>query len=156
MANRRMTQTPSPPPPRPYPDWKHPDRLPCKYVGYRVFSKWVASDRSFFIVRRFGALNARVILDLQDELVRLDQELTALDEAWSRRATKNDSTNNGSFRFDPSDKRTRLVHEVLPGKLLKYSAYRPKGDTRILISPRPIHQRIFETCYTPKSRPSRC
>lgn len=131
MANRRRNQTPPPPPcPRPYPDWKrkYTDQLPWKYVGYRVFSKWVASDRSYFIVRRFGALNARVILSLQDELVELDQRIQALDEAWSRKRNMDD-TNNGSFRFDPCDERRYLVQEILPRKLLEYSTYFLKGDT---------------------------
>lgn len=89
----------------------------------------MASDQAFFIVRRFGALNTRVILALQDEIAQLDQSLNALDEEYSRKA-RDDGTNNGSFRFDPSDERRELVQKILPEKLLKYSKYPLKGNTR--------------------------
>jgi len=46
---------------------------PWKYIGCKVFSRWVASDSSFFILYRFGALNTRVALSLQDEIVQLEE-----------------------------------------------------------------------------------
>jgi hypothetical protein len=56
-------------------------KLPWKYIGHKVFSRWIASDQTFFVMRRFGALNARVALSLQDEIVELEANLTL----WTRR-----------------------------------------------------------------------
>ena len=41
------------------------DQKPWKYVGYQSFSRFVASDNDFFILRRFGALSVQIILALQ-------------------------------------------------------------------------------------------
>ena len=35
-----------------------------KTQGYPVFSEFLNSDRDFFVVRRFGKLNARVMLNM--------------------------------------------------------------------------------------------
>lgn len=121
--NVQVTITPPPPPPRSlYPDYSAEDAAaaPWKYTGYRVFSRWMAADQEFFIVRRFGALNTRVILALQDEITQLERVLDGIDMQYSRKA-EDPRTNNGSFRFDPSDQRRELIHDILPGKLLKYS-----------------------------------
>ena len=87
-----------------------------------MFSRWVASDQAFFVVRRFGALNTRVLLALQDEITEMDQHLNAWDKMYSRKA-KPEDTNNGSFRFDPCPERRKLVLEILPEKLSRYSTY---------------------------------
>jgi hypothetical protein len=42
---------------------------PWKYIGYPTFSKWMASDADFFVLRRFDDLNVRVILHMQCELL---------------------------------------------------------------------------------------
>jgi len=95
------------------------EELPWKHVGYKIFSRWVASDQAFFIVRRFGALNARVVLSLQDEIVELEEQLDAMDEHASN--LPDDTVHNGSFRVDPLDARKKLVRDTLPEKLAKYS-----------------------------------
>lgn len=117
--------TAAPPPPisrDTYPDYNKHDakQSPWKYDGYRLFSKWLASEKTFFIVRQFGALNTRIILALQDEIVQLEQRLNRIDEEVSRKDLP-DSTNNGSFRYDRSDERRYLVETILPEKLAKYS-----------------------------------
>ena len=113
-----------PPPPfrQPYPDYDEAQarRSPWKYEGYRLYSKWVASENTFFIVRRFGALNTRIILALQDEIVQLEHRLNRMDEENSRKQLPDD-TNNGSFRYDLFDERRDLVQNVLPEKLARYS-----------------------------------
>ncbi|KAI9770037.1 MAG: hypothetical protein M1839_003301 [Geoglossum umbratile] len=96
--------------------------LPWKHAGYRVFSRWMASDPAFFIVRRFGALNARVILCLQDEIAKHEEELDALDRHFRADALPDD-TNNGSFRNDPCMERKKLIEETLRGKLAKYNKF---------------------------------
>jgi hypothetical protein len=95
---------------------------PWKYVGYKVFSRWMASDRAFFIVRRFGALNARVALSLQDEIAELEEKLDFMDREYS--SPDRPDLNNGSLRDDPfveEGDRRQLVREILPQKLAKYS-----------------------------------
>jgi hypothetical protein len=59
-----------------YPDFtpQQARHNPRKYTGYRVFSRYVASDQAFFIVRRFGTLNARVLLAMQDEIAALEDK----------------------------------------------------------------------------------
>ena len=97
--------------------------IPLKYTGYRVFSKWTATDQNFFIVRRFGALGARVALSLQDEVSQLEQKLEDLDQDASRRDEDGDINtfiNNGSFRDDRLDKRKAMVKKEIPKALSKY------------------------------------
>ena len=132
IMSRPLSIPPPPPPPpppssqrqrAPYPDYDKAtaDESPWKYVGYRVFAKWMASEQTFFIVRRFGALNTRVILALQDEIVELEQQLNHLDEDYSRKDANENHTHNGSFRFDGFEDRRNLIQDILPEKLAKYS-----------------------------------
>jgi hypothetical protein len=104
-----------------YPDYSDEEKfkLPWKYIGYRVFSKWMASDQSFFIARRFGALHTRAVLSMQDELVRLEEELDSMDKDYSRKDVP-DAVTNGSFRRDPFEDRRNLVQKELPKKLAEY------------------------------------
>ena len=94
---------------------------PWKYIGYKVFSRWVASDPSFFVIRRFGTLNARVALSLQNEIVQLEERLDHLDKFYSDRGT--DDIHNGTFQpfSNVKDDRLELVRRTLPEKLATYS-----------------------------------
>jgi hypothetical protein len=97
---------------------------PWKYVGYKVFSRWIASDPSFFVLRRFGTLNARVALSLQDEIAQLEEKLDYMDKTYSDRNTPD--AHNGTFRDDPfngDDDRQNLVKVELPAKLTQYSTF---------------------------------
>lgn len=101
---------------------KEENEKPWKYVGYKVFSRWVASDPSFFVLRRFGTLNVRVALSLQDEIAQLEEKLDYMDKKYSERDTVD--THNGTFRDEPftgDDDRQALVRDVLPEKLSRYS-----------------------------------
>lgn len=103
---------------------KEEKEKPWKYVGYKVFSRWIASDPSFFVLRRFGTLNARVALSLQDEIAQLEEKLDYMDKRYSDRDTQD--AHNGTFRDEPftgDDDRQTLVRDVLPRKLEKYSMY---------------------------------
>jgi hypothetical protein len=105
-----------------YPDFT-PEQArwnPRKYSGYRVFSRWMASDQAFFILRRFGTLNTRVLLAMQDEIVELEDRLNFMDEEYSRK-DYTEQVDNGTFRDDPFDDRRRLVQEIIPEKLARYS-----------------------------------
>ncbi|KAH5407360.1 hypothetical protein HBI46_188320 [Parastagonospora nodorum] len=98
---------------------------PWKYIGYKVFSRWIASDPSFLIFRKFGALNARVALSLQDEIVQLEERLDHMDRIYSDRDTPD--AHNGTIRDDPfrsdGDDRHALVTEILPEKLSRYNSF---------------------------------
>ena len=91
-------------------------RQPWKYIGYKVFSHWIASSDEFFHIRRFDALNARVVLFLQDEISQLEEELENLDDP----SKQQNLVNNGSFRKDPLEDRKILIGDILK-KLEQYS-----------------------------------
>lgn len=48
-------------------------------MGYKGYSSLIASENNFYIVRCFGALNARIALVLQGQVSVLEEELEALD-----------------------------------------------------------------------------
>ena len=73
-------------------------RQPWKFYGYKAFSAWSASDNDFFAIRRFGALNTRVILKWQDDICRLEEKLAKIDDENSQ--VDGIRVNNGSFRKD--------------------------------------------------------
>ena len=89
-----------------------------KYVGYKVFSRYVGSSRSFFFVRQFRTLNARIILAMQDQLVELEEEFNHLDDRLSRKDAKD--IHNGSFRQETDRNRLNLIWEI-QRKLKDYS-----------------------------------
>jgi hypothetical protein len=93
-------------------------KKPWKYIGYKSFSEWAASDNDFFVVRRFSALNSRVILKLQDDISILEEQLEEL-EADNRRSD-GPAVNNGSFRHETIEKRRELLEDI-KNKLKEYS-----------------------------------
>ena len=48
-------------------------------IGYPRVSRFLDSDDSFMIYRRFGTLQARLLLRKQDELRKMEEQLQALD-----------------------------------------------------------------------------
>lgn len=74
------------------------------------------------MVRRFGALNARIALSMQDEIVQLEEELDDIDEALSKKEIDRE-INNGCFRNDPWNDRNELVKKRIPEALTKYSKF---------------------------------
>ena len=94
------------------------NRKPWKYLGYRAFSQFVASDTDFFVFRRFDNLNARVILALQDQICELEEDLDAIDNSCSR--TDGPHVNNGSFRQETQENRERIIWNIHQ-KLKDYS-----------------------------------
>ena len=83
------------------------ERKPWKYLGYRSFADFVASDNDFFVLRRFGALSARVLLRLQDQLSQLEEQLGSLEDHLHSKEGPN--VHNGSFRQETQDQRGKLV-----------------------------------------------
>lgn len=84
----------------------------------------MASDDAFLIVRRFGNLNARIALSLQDDIVLLEQQLDNLEKGLSRPTVSKD-IDNSSFRKDVFKERRKIIKEDLPKKLMEYSNYAP-------------------------------
>ena len=86
------------------------DAKPWKYTGYRSFSAFVTSDDNLFILRRFSALTARVLLRLQDQLARLEEDLEALEKTLRNRDAPD--VHNGSFRQETETAREALVSQA--------------------------------------------
>lgn len=93
------------------------EKKPWKYIGYKGYSEFIASDNDFYIVRQFASLNARVVLALQDQIAVLETNLDELDAQYSKRDAED--LHNGSFRDDRDD-RTELIEKITT-KLAKYS-----------------------------------
>jgi hypothetical protein len=85
-------------------------RQPWKYLGYREFCKFVASDDDFFVLRRFSVLSSRILLALQDELSELEGQLDAHEKELTAKSALN--RHNGTFREEFSEIRLDLVHEI--------------------------------------------
>lgn len=86
------------------------DAKPWKYTGYRSFSAFVASDNDFFILRRFSSLSARVLLGLQDQLSRLEEDLEQLEKRTREKDVPD--IHNGSFRQEAEEGREILVRQA--------------------------------------------
>ena len=82
----------------------------------------MASDDDCYIVRRFGKLNARVILRMQDQIVQLEQMLDEEDREAMDKRTDVSFSNNGSFRNDPREKRIWIMDQ-LAVQLERYSTF---------------------------------
>lgn len=85
---------------------------PWKYKGYPAFSKWMASSNDFFLVRRFGSLNARVLLFMQNRVAEKEELLCAIDTRAQQ--STDDQGNSGSLRNDPRQDRTQALAELVP------------------------------------------
>lgn len=85
---------------------------PWKYKGYPAFSKWMASSNDFFLVRRFGSLNARVLLFMQNRVAEQEEALCAIDTRAQQ--STDDQGNSGSLRNDPQQDRTQALEELVP------------------------------------------
>ncbi|KAJ5661095.1 uncharacterized protein N7484_000467 [Penicillium longicatenatum] len=77
------------------------------------------SDDELFLLRRFGALNARIILALQDEVCQIEEELKNLDHKYMNCS---DPVNNGSFRQDIKQDRKGVLAR-LRLKLKEYNEF---------------------------------
>jgi hypothetical protein len=108
---------------------------PWKYIGYKGYASWVASSDTFFHVRKFATLNARVILSLQGEISVLEEKLQELDRIYSSK--ESGVINNGSFRDDQKTERVETMLS-LKQKLLEYSEHY-NFSTSFPKSPEKVH-----------------
>lgn len=98
------------------------NRKRWKYIAYRGFCEFVASDNDFFILRRFSQLTAQVLLALQGELSELEAQLCILETYLSSKSGPD--VHSGSFREETQETRLELVREI-DTKLRSYSQDRP-------------------------------
>ena len=75
----------------------------------------MSSDDDFFVLRKFGKLNARVALMMQDRISQLEEELNYIDEDCRQLGVS-----NGTFRHDKIERRQQIL-EQLARKLERYS-----------------------------------
>ncbi|KAF9699563.1 hypothetical protein EKO04_002654 [Ascochyta lentis] len=96
-----------------------------KYEGYKALSQWMASDDDFFIVRRFGAVNAHVILWMQHQISQKENALAELHEQMETSDKANGvEGRNDSFEWDKVNltERHNLMRD-LAALLLHYNKY---------------------------------
>jgi hypothetical protein len=89
---------------------------PWRYIGYRLFSEWSASSDDFFVVRRFSSLATRLILRMQWEITKLENELAGMDKM--RMFEIDQDVNNGAFEYD--DEERKEVLDKLAERLKPY------------------------------------
>lgn len=93
---------------------------PWKEIGYRGFSAFLASDNDFLIFRRFGSLNARLLLFLQDQIAVLEEKLEKLEQKHMAEDAKD--IHHGSFRHEVLPQRIMLL-ENIHQKVREYSKH---------------------------------
>jgi hypothetical protein len=107
-------------------------RKPWKEIGYRGFSAFLASDNDFLVFRHFGAVNARLLLYLQDEIAVLEQDLEELEILHSQDSAVD--IHNGSFRQETLPQRKKLLDNLLV-KVKEYSKRNLPDRQRTQYSP---------------------
>jgi hypothetical protein len=90
-----------------------------KYVGYKDFSRFLGYSRSFFFLRKFHAVNARVLLAMQDSILLLEEDLNKIDNNLSYKSQDN-KNHNGTFRREKNEERIRIIWK-LQHRLKEYS-----------------------------------
>jgi hypothetical protein len=101
-------------------DFKHDHAY--KYYGYPEFCRLLATSNDFFVLRRFGALNARVLLTMQNNIVEIENRLLELDQECAKDpdpshgrldslAWDKDQTNRFKERADKVEALWPLLHQ---------------------------------------------
>jgi len=105
------------------------DEKPWKYIGYKGYTEFLATENDFLILRRFAAVSTRIALLLQHQVSSLEDKLDHLDWKYSRR--EEEDVNSGSFRHNEDDR--LAVLNDLRLKLLQYSKiYHSSSPARII------------------------
>lgn len=91
---------------------------PWKFIGWRGFTQFAATDDDFLVLRRFDESSTRVLLAMQDRIAELEESLLRIDNETSDISAVD--VNNGTFRDDPRTDRRALI-EQLKAALLEYS-----------------------------------
>ena len=69
--------------------------------------RWMASDDDFFVIRKFGEVAARVLLRMQDRIVKLEADLQEQDRIYV-----NEGFHNGTFRKETNFLRDKIMDEL--------------------------------------------
>ncbi|KAH7207915.1 uncharacterized protein BKA55DRAFT_546992 [Fusarium redolens] len=85
--------------------------LPATPRGYPTLARFYASDKSFFLLRRFDELAARNLLFIQDELCQLERDLQAADQDDTR-AGPQGLQNLHSRRGDRNQSRAEIMQKI--------------------------------------------
>ena len=96
--------------------------------GYRTFSKWMASDDDFFVVRKFGSVSARCALLMQDRIQNLSRELEKQDNLCESYGQHSGEFRGPDGRNDFTDRRHQLLDEIT-WRLDQYSKAYPRDDS---------------------------
>jgi len=108
-----------------------------KYFGYPEFCRFVATENDFFLLRRFGALNARVLLNLQHDIIQLENELNVEDGKCRDEPDSNygrlDNLSWDKKAGNPWPRRSEIVYELQP-LLQRYSAFKQLPTHHLLIA----------------------
>lgn len=80
-----------------------------KYIGYRGYCNFIFHINDNLIIRRFGALNVRVLLALQDKVAVIEEKLQELDDEYS--SPDADYMHNGKMRGDKKNRR-KLIRKA--------------------------------------------
>ena len=96
--------------------------------GYPKLSERMGIVPEMAVFRRFGTLNAQMLLYMQSELIHLEEELRELEleDSRSKQPYKSKYSRDYFFLYNPTtkgdDKQLRLVLEI-KAKLKEYSKY---------------------------------
>ena len=102
-----------------------------KHRGYGDFSEWMASSNDFFIIRRFGALNARILLFMQYRITCLENDLKHIDVEVEN--SPNPAARNNSLKHDHGSIREEIIEQLIP--LLKEYSKSKGSDSPTVIVP---------------------
>ncbi len=97
-----------------------------KFKGYPALARWMGASEDFFLIRRFGDLNARILLAMQDDIMQLEERLQTIDkryeDAFFDKATQKPLTpsRNDTLRCDPDPERRQILGKLRP-MLKEYS-----------------------------------
>ena len=82
---------------------------------------FVASDDDLFVLRRFEKSGARVALMMQDRIAQLEEDLAIED-----REGRYESSDCGTFRWEPRRKRQQILDEMT-SRLERYRGLKHGG-----------------------------
>lgn len=117
--NRWNSTTQSQPPPQHQNLALYNERA-WKYIGYPGFCDFSALDDDFLLLRRFAALNIRVLLDLQFQITQVEAQLLNLDQECrddpdqDSAASRMDSLAWDNSEHNKRQRRGDLVRELQP------------------------------------------
>lgn len=92
------------------------EEKPWKYVGYKALARYVSSADDFFVLRRFDRLHSRILLRLQDQLAKLEDDLDLIDAEFSQKEAQD--VDNGCFRNDQTKRKDLL--DLITAKMERY------------------------------------